>query len=136
MNDFSNDIIASWYAQDIKLNEGVSIQQIDYLEKEVSFQFAEDFKRFYLKVNGFNDFDSLNMFSLFPVDRIKDEYFEQKNQEFIPIGDFMISSHFFGYLKKEPGVFKSYGDGYPVIKICDTFFEFIELIEEDSEILY
>ncbi|WP_157491697.1 SMI1/KNR4 family protein [Flammeovirga sp. SJP92] len=52
----------------MSLNPGVTIEEINTVEKEVNFDFPEDFKTFYNHINGFRNLDwTPNMFSLFPI---------------------------------------------------------------------
>lgn len=129
------EIIKHWKLKEIKLNDGCSNEDIEILEKRIAFTFPEYFKTFYRLINGFGDRDwTPNMFSLFPLERIKEEYeYKQNDKNFVPICDFLISSHHLGYLKGKNGIFK---DCQPNEKICNNLIELLTLIEQDSENIY
>ncbi len=123
------------YWKGIELNSGVPSEQIEELEREINFQFPDEFKELYKDINGFKDRDwTENMLEFLPLSRIKDEYNYKGNDEnFIPIFDYLIASHHIGYLKGESGFYKSYNCEEPV---CSNLMELIELIKIDSEKLY
>lgn len=108
---------------------------ITQLEQEIGFEFPDEFKELYLKVNGFKDGDwTPNMFSFFPLERIKEEYENEQNEKnFIPIFDFLIASHFLGYIKEEGIIYKDYDQSE---KVCNNIIELIELINIDSDKVY
>lgn len=124
--------IKHWKSKAIKVNEGSSNQDIEKLEERIDFIFPTDFKTFYQSLNGFKDRDCTpNMFSLFPLERIKEEYEDVQNEKnFVPICDYLISSHHLGYLKGENGIFKDYEQ---VEKVCENLIELLTLIDQDSE---
>jgi len=128
-------IIEKWTDKGITLNGNSSEAEISALEKSIDFRFPEDFKSLYLLVNGFKNRDwTPNMFSFFPLDRIKEEYEDQQNDEnFVPICDYLISSHHIGFSKNEKGIFKDYEQ---MERVCDNIYELIELIDQDSALIY
>jgi hypothetical protein len=127
--------IKYWKSKGIELNTGVKDKDILALEKELSFTFPEDFKAFYRLLNGFKERDwTSNMFSLFPLERIKEEYeFERNEKNFVPICDWLISSHHLGFLKGKPGIFKDYSQ---TEKVCNNLIELLDLIDSDSQKIY
>lgn len=127
--------IDNWKKQGVAINTGASENDIKFLEKSTAFRFPDDFTVFYKSVNGFKDMDwTSNMFSIFPLDRIKEEYEHEENQKnFVPVCDFLISSHHLGYLKGKEGIYKDYDQKNPV---CSNFTELLNLIEADSEKIY
>ena len=85
--------------------------------------------------NGFKDWDMThNYISIWPIERILEEYQENEDKNFIGFADFCIKSHFFGYLKTQNGVFID--NDLPIKEICNSFLEYLKLIVEDSEKLY
>lgn len=87
-------IIQYWQQSRIKLNKGASLEEIEILEKKVNFKFPDDFKEFYIHINGFKDSDwDENMFSIFPLQRIEEEYFDLEEEIFVPFCDYLINSH-------------------------------------------
>lgn len=58
--------IKYWQSKGIEVNDGAEDKEILRLEKHLSFSFPEDFKTFYLSLNGFKEREwTSNMFSLF-----------------------------------------------------------------------
>ena len=127
--------IKHWKSKGISVNDGASNEKIENLEKQIDFNFPEDFIFFYRSLNGFKDRDwTPNLFSLFPIDRIKEEYEHKQNENnFVPICEYLISSHHLGYIKGKKGIFKDYQQ---FEKICDNLIELMTLIEEDSDKIY
>ncbi|MEH0152584.1 SMI1/KNR4 family protein [Limibacter armeniacum] len=130
-----NSKIKYWQTKGIAVNVGANYDDILILEKQISFSFPEDFKIFYQSLNGFKERDwTTNMFSLFPLERIKEEYeFEQNEKNLIPICDYLISSHHLGYIKGEEGIFKDYNQ---TERVCNNLVELLDLIDSDSEKIY
>ncbi|GAB5524140.1 MAG: hypothetical protein Roseis2KO_20120 [Roseivirga sp.] len=130
-----NPTLNSWKSKGIGLNPGASLKQIQRLEVQIDFQFPESCKNVYQSVNGFNDWDwTPNMFSFFPIERIKEEY-ETKGywKDFIPIFDYMINCYHIGYIKGRVGMFKDFEGGK---KVCDNIYELFALIDQDSDLIY
>jgi hypothetical protein len=129
-------IIAIWKLTDLKLNGPATLNQISEAESKIGLNFPDDFKKFYSLVNGFEDGDMTEeMFSIWDLDRIIEEVEKSDNKNFIPFCDYCINSHQIGYIKNKVGVFKSYNDGVDY-KIADTFEETLQLIIDNSELLY
>lgn len=62
--------------------------------------------QFFLEINGFKDFDwNEHMFSIYPLERIKKEYDEQTDKDFIPFCDYLVNSHQIGLYKKNKRIF-------------------------------
>jgi len=127
--------IRYWKSKGIEVNNGATVEDIFTLEKQIRFSFPADFKVFYRTINGFKDRDwTSNMFSLFPLNRIKEEYeFEQNERNFVPICDYLISSHHLGYLKGHEGIYKDYEQ---TEKVCRNLVELLDLIDLDSDKIY
>jgi len=129
-----NELIQIWKRTDLKLNEPASITLIMDTEQKLNFTFPADFINFYKQVNGFKDWDVIGeMFSIWPLERIAEEYDKSKNKDFVPFCDYLINCHWIGYLKSKIGVFKNYDEFNP---IANSFEETIELIIEKSPLLY
>ncbi|MDO5972322.1 SMI1/KNR4 family protein [Flavivirga aquimarina] len=133
-----DNIIQEFKDQGVELNSGTFEKDISDLELHLNFKFKDDFKEFYKKVNGFKKRDwTKGMFSIFPLERIKEEYDLKKgknsNINFIPFCDFLINSHWLGFLRDKEGVYKY--DDEPE-KISNTFEETLLLILEGSEKIY
>ncbi|WP_374464873.1 SMI1/KNR4 family protein [Chryseobacterium sp.] len=124
-----------WANESIKLNPPATPEAIKAVEEIIDFQFPDDFREFYLNLDGFADSDwTKNMFSIWSLSRILEEYHHEKNKSFIVFADYLINSHHIGFVKGKKGVFKNYGE-VPEL-IADTFSEAILLINSDADILY
>jgi hypothetical protein len=129
-----NDTILAWQKEGITLQTGVWESYIAEIEEWLGFSFPNDFYEFYKAVNGFaNSEMNKEMFSLWPLETIWAEYQGNNDDEFIAICDYMINSHQIGFIKDQPGIYKNYAR---TEKIADSFKEFIELLNTDSELLY
>jgi hypothetical protein len=73
------------------------------------------------------------MFSLWPVDRIIEEYNSSSDKNFIGFSDYLINSHQIGFTKDRNGIYKYHNK--PEL-IADTFEQGIHLININSEIIY
>lgn len=130
-----DNMIKLWTEQHIKLSPPATIDLIKATEKIIDFQFPNDFKAFYLTLDGFADWDwTKNMFSIWPLTRIVEEYHNESNKSFIVFADYLINSHHIGFVKGQKGVFKNSGV-IPEL-IAETFLEALFLINSDADILY
>lgn len=128
-------IIDQWAAQGIKLSQPATVVEIEEAETILGFQFPDDFKEFYLTLDGFVDWDwTSNMFSIWPLARIIEEYNNESDKSFVVFADFLINAHHIGFVKGQNGVFKN-SDAIPEI-VASTFSEVIFLINTDNDILY
>ena len=97
--------------------------------------------------DGFKEWDwRPNMFSIWPLQRIIDEYLEQRSksattlpyrqeqsENFVGFCDYLINSHQIGFLKDRIGVYKSYDEFNP---IAESFREILLLINKDADLIY
>ncbi|WP_288438684.1 SMI1/KNR4 family protein [uncultured Chryseobacterium sp.] len=124
-----------WKSENIKLNSPATSEFIEVTEEAIDFQFSDDFKKLYLKVDGFADGNwTINMFSVWPLAIILEQYPNENDKSFIPFADYLINSHHIGFVKGKSGVFKNADE--TLVKIADTFSETIFLIISDADILY
>ncbi|MCJ7933342.1 MAG: SMI1/KNR4 family protein [Chryseobacterium sp.] len=124
-----------WASENIKLNPPAPIHSIKATEEIFGFRFPDDFKKFYLKLDGFADWDwTKNMFSIWPLARILEEYHNENDKNFIVFADYLINSHQIGFVKGKKGIFKNSNETHELI--ADTFTEAILLINSDADILY
>jgi hypothetical protein len=132
--DWTEAAIRQWKTENIKLNPGISGEELTDAEKTLGFIFPDQFKQLYLKVNGFYNNDwRTNMFSLWPVGRIIEEYNSATDKNFVGFSDYLINSHLIGFVRGKPGIYK-YHDNPELI--TDTFEKGIHLINIDSELIY
>jgi SMI1 / KNR4 family (SUKH-1) len=140
-------VVDQWAAEGINLNHPATLGDIQRAEEILGFIFPSDFKEIYLLADGFKDGDwRTNMFSLWPLQRIIDEYLEELNRNneisqyrnlharnFIGFCDYLVNSHQIGFFKNTSGVFKSYNEFSP---IALSFQEALQLINNDSDLIY
>ncbi|WP_143307491.1 SMI1/KNR4 family protein [Chitinophaga vietnamensis] len=130
------DIWQQWRTEKIKLNPAASPDLIAEIEIAIGFSFPEEFKELYAQVNGFADFDwRENLFSIWPLERILEEYESSADKGFVGFSDYLINSHSLGFLKSQSGVFKNYGTG-KYIPVSASFTESIKLINSNSDLIY
>lgn len=131
-----DELIQGWRHTDLKLNEPATADLISDTQKKIEYTFPDDFLIFYKKLNGFKDWNVIGeMFCIWTLERITEEYEKSEDKNFIPFCDYLIDSHRIGYLKDEFGIYKDYYD-QKMHKIADTFEDTIRLILADSELLY
>jgi hypothetical protein len=131
---WTDQAISHWVSKGIKLQEGAPEEKITLLENILSFKFPADFSELYIKVNGFADWDSNEgMFSLWPLEKIFEEYHANGDINYIGFCDYLINSHTIGYDKTDGRIFKDYNTTQP---IAETFRHFIQLLNSDDDLLY
>lgn len=129
-----NDAILTWQKEGIKLRPGAMPFYLTELEQWMGFSFPPDFYEFYKTVNAFEKHESNSeLFCLWSLETIWEEYSGRKDTEFIGFCDYMINSWQYGYRKNQPGIYRN-AIGFK--KVADSFKEFIELLNADSEVLY
>jgi hypothetical protein len=129
-----NDAISTWQKEGVKLRPGVLETYIAEMEPWLGFTFPQDFYEFYKVVNGFEGHESnQEMFSLWSLETLWEEYSGSEDTEFIGFCDYLINSHQIGFIKGKPGIYKDYSR---IEKVADSFREFIELLNTGSDLLY
>lgn len=129
-----NEAILTWQKEGIALRPGALDAYIAEVEQWLGFKFPNDFYELYKVVNGFeNSGMNRDMFSLWPLEVIWDEYQGNKDDEFIAFCDYLINSHQIGFIKGQTGIYKDYAR---TEKIANSFREFIELLNGNSDPLY
>ncbi len=107
-SSWAEPIIEKWKSLGIELNPGATIEKIAKAEKEVGIVFPRDFKELYVQVNGFVNWDwTPTMFSLWPLERIVEEYLKAENLQFVGFCDWLINCLNIGFLKGEPEFLKT-----------------------------
>ncbi|MBN9385451.1 MAG: hypothetical protein J0H74_32155 [Chitinophagaceae bacterium] len=120
-----------WLSKSIKLERGASPEAIVLAEAATSFSFPTEMRILYQLVDGFNNWDwTEGMISLWPMQRIREEYKLNENPNFVGFADFLINSHTIGFYKDRPGIYKSYDEFNP---IADNFIHVIELINRNAD---
>lgn len=129
-----NEAILTWQKEGIALNPGALETYITEIEQWLGVSFPQDFYELYKVVNGFADWGcNEEMFSLWSLELIWEQNQVNMEHEFIAICDYMINSYHFGFLKDQPGIYRN-AIGFE--KVADSFKQFIELLNTDSELLY
>jgi hypothetical protein len=135
-----NEAILTWQKEGIKLRPGALETYIAEMEQWLGFSFPADFYEFYKVVNGFERWSSNeNFFSLWSLETLWEEGPNNQEDDFIGFCDHMINSHWIGFVKNKPGIYRHYPNIITegrTTKIADSFKEFIELLNTDSELLY
>jgi SMI1 / KNR4 family (SUKH-1) len=120
------DAIKYWKLDKIDLLLGADLSSISSLEKEVGVKLPTDFIEFYMIVNGFKNLSvNNNLFCIWPIEKIKEDYLVSNNKNFIAFCDYMIASQTIGLSKISDGVFNDFDIEKPV---ANTFKEFINFI--------
>lgn len=137
MGNWVQKVEEKWRSEGVKLNSPATICTIEETESAINFKFPEDFKEFYLKINGFRNLDwQEHMFYFWPLERIIEEYNESLDKNFIGFCDFLLASHYIGFKKDKSGIFKMY-NFHPVIDIiAQTFEETVSMINSSSDLIY
>jgi len=136
MENWIQDVISKWKAENVELNPPATTEEIDATEAALNFKFPEDFKEFYLQANGFNDYEwQEHMFSFWSLSRIVEEFQEWTTGEFIGFCDFLIMSHCIGFVKNQQGFFKNYGK-LENERIAETYKDVVEMINSNNRDIY
>jgi hypothetical protein len=131
---WTDQTIEHWKSKNIKLKAGTTPEKIKDIESVLAFQFPADFTELYLKVNGFVDGDSdENMFTLWPIERIWEEFHAHGDSDYIAFCDYLINSHTIGYDKSDGLIYKDY---HMIEPIANNFQEFILLLNGNDDRLY
>ena len=133
-NEWITKALIQWKNEGIELNPPSTSLIIKLAEEKLSFNFPVDFKRLYLQIDGFKDYDwRENMFSIWSIKRILAEFDEREDKAFIGFSDFLVNSHALGFYRDLNGIYKDVDRHFPVAK---TFEECIDLINSDSSLIY
>ncbi|WP_295668523.1 SMI1/KNR4 family protein [uncultured Mucilaginibacter sp.] len=123
-----------WKPEGVKLNPPATNDEIEKTETILNFKFPEDFRKFYLVIDGFRSFDmEHHMFTFWSLETIIEEYNRWGDKEFIGFSDYLIASHAIGFKRNEKGIFKLYDEPIP---IAETFEEVVNMINSGSQLIY
>src|SRR4051812_39666698 len=102
----TTEIILDWIKEGIQLNLPTRKARISTCETAIGFEFPNDFIEFYLLHNGFEEFvmDS-KLLSLWPIEKIQAEF--DPADEFIAFSDYLVNSHWIGYIKTKMAFIKT-----------------------------
>ncbi len=131
------ETIHIWESNGISINQGADLLMIKELEEFLEFIFPKDFINFYSIANGFVDFDwNEFMFTIWSIERIKKEYLENDDKNFVGFSDYLIGSHTLGFVKGKRGIYKNYESYDKEVLICETFEEAINMILLNEDGIY
>lgn len=139
IDTWTNKVVDLWRTQNLKIGKGVSLDIIDKAEQYLSIKFPESFKELYKKANGFSEMDwNEHMFCVWSLERMTEEHDYKRHPDFVGFCDFLINSHWIGFVRDRPGIFKRYDlKGYSdPEKIADSFEDAIDMINTNAEIIY
>jgi len=138
MAQWVQKVISKWLAEKVNINVGASRSEIESLENILHFEFPNDFKDFYLMINGFKSFDmEEHMFTFWPLETIIEEYNTSEDKDFIGFSDYLIASHAIGFKKSKKGIYKCYQSlQNDLTPIAETFEEVVAMINSDSPLIY
>jgi hypothetical protein len=133
LNEWSISVADRYKKIGLELSVGVNDDEIIAVERELDFQFDEDFKALYKCFGGFRDNDwTPELVSLWTLQRVV----EQASINFVPFADYSIGIFFYGFLRGQSGVFRTIGYSYMTPeKIADTFTEAVNMIETGQRLL-
>ena len=108
--------------------------EIEATELAVGIEFPAEMKELYRVVNGFRnyDMDTDSMISIWPTERIREEYLGGKDKNFVGFCDFLICSHMIGFFKDRKGIYKEYDELNP---IAESFRQVVDFINNNPDVL-
>lgn len=94
MSDWLDELLASWREDGVKLNEGATPERLQRFERRHGVRLGDDFKALYLRADGMPDLgcDGHHL-SLWPLDQISREGFDQSDGKLFEFADYLILSH-------------------------------------------
>lgn len=94
LTDWLDELIESWRAEGVKLNEGATPERLARFERRHGVRLGEAFKALYMRVDGMPDLgcDGHHL-SLWPLDQISREGFDQSDSKLFEFADYLILSH-------------------------------------------
>lgn len=127
------ELMGVWKAAGIQINKGISANGINECEKAVDFTFAEDFRGYLMRMNGFRDFDSdQEWFSFWSTDRIQSELGDCHPLDLVCFADHSINLCTFGFHRKDKMVYIHYQHSDNVELVARTFTDFINTYSVES----
>jgi len=132
-NEKLKKLALQWKREPVKLNKGVSAQDIHRLETKVNFKFEEDFRAYLLEYNGFWDFDSDNeFFSFWSIERIEVELNDHPSN-LMCFSDYCINLCSYGINLNDGKIYSHFQHQNKLHFISNTFSEFVDLYLFDSD---
>lgn len=137
MGKFSDKLeylIQFWLNQNIKLNVGNDIIDIEIIEKEFTYLFDDDFKTYLLKLDGFveNEWD-FEMISFWSVEKMRSENLDNYHpSSLLCFADYSINVCSFGFNKMDRKIYTHFQGSNELIFIADSFSEFVDIYINNS----
>jgi hypothetical protein len=138
MEGWIQQAIDNWQLHKVKMNPPATISEIEHTESVLNFIFPEDFKQFYLVINGFDALDwQEHMFTFWPLKMMIEEYNENE-QGFIGFSDFLLKINSIGFSRHANGVFKLYSSIENNIPeyIASSFQQVVHMINSSNDLIY
>jgi hypothetical protein len=136
MNNWVEKVVLKWTAEDVEVNDAASMDDIVWAERALDFKFPNDFKELYLTINGFKDHEwQEHLFFFWSLKFLVEEFNSSNDKNFVGFCDYLIASHYIGFRKDKPGIFKMYSvvENEP---IAQTFEEVVTMINSNSALIY
>jgi hypothetical protein len=94
MSDWIDELIARWASDGVKLNPGAAPERLRRFERRHGVRLSDAFKALYLRVDGMPDLGcDRHHLSLWPLDQISREGFDQSDDAHFEFADYLILSH-------------------------------------------
>lgn len=132
MEKWIQEVVSKWRSQEVELNPPATTADIEKAEKILDFKFPKGFRELYMVFNGFKNWGwQEHFFSLWPLERIIEDFKTSEDKSYIIFCDYLMYSHSIGFMKDETGVFKSYG--IQTDKITDGFKDFVFMMNSGTD---
>ena len=138
MENWIQEAVTNWKSHKVKLNPPATVTDIEQVESLLNFKFPQDFKEFYLCINGFEGLDwQEHMFTFWPLNMIISE-FDEKENGFIGFSDYSLKVNAIGFKIGEEGIFKIYPSlkGEKLEHVASSFREIVYMINSNQGPIY
>ncbi len=93
-HDWLDELIGAWRSEGVKLNEGAPEGRLARFERRHGVRLSQSFRALYRRVDGMPDLDcDARHLSLWPLDQITREGFDQSDDTLFEFADYLILSH-------------------------------------------
>ncbi len=138
METWIQNAITDWKVDNVKMNPPATMADIEYTESVLNIIFPQDFKEFYLTLNGFDGLDwQRHMITFWPLKMMIEEYDEKENG-FIGFADYSLKVNVIGFIRGKEGVYKI----YPSVKdhgheyIAPSFQDVVHMMNSNNDLIY
>jgi hypothetical protein len=127
-------VAREWATAGINVGNLATEEQITEVEAVIGFSFPMDAREFYKIANGFSNWGwDANMFSIWPLERILEEYTKERDKSFVGFADYLMCCHCIGFCKDREGIYKDVDMAEPM---ASSFKEAIDLINANDDRIY